>query len=479
MMNPEEQILNQFEAVSAIPRGTGFEAGIRQWLMNWAAGKRLLCKVDAIGNLVVYVPAGEGLAHLPAIILQCHLDMVWQKTPESRHNFQKDPIRMFRDGDWLRAGGTTLGADNGIAIALIMNLVEDQTIRHPPLEILFTVQEESGVVGASQLDPGLLSGRSLINLDSEKEGAVTVGCIGGGDLTIRLPVKWQSSGPLDAAFKLTVKGLKGGHSGEDIHKHRLNANKILAEILSSLQELIELRLHALQGGNARNAIPREAGAVFVCRREQSIILGSRFRAIEKTVWERCVSSEPGISIDLSPVVLEAPQVIPSSITRTAIQLLNSLPQGVDAFYQPAPEFVETSNNIGIVELHEEFLSIVSNNRSLLMPKVEALTERMEVIAQSAGASTARSKYVAPWQPDLSSSLLQRCNEAYQALFRTAIKINLSHGGLESGIISERCGGLDAVSIGPTIEYPHSPDECLFIPSLERTWKLIRALVSIP
>lgn len=474
-MNPEDQILRKFAEICAIPRGTTHEAAIRQWLIEWAQGRGYGWQTDAIGNLAVSIPTSPARAHQGALILQCHLDMVWQKTPESAHDFLKDPIRIERDGDWLTAGGTTLGADNGIAIALVMVLVEDEALPHPPLELLFTVQEESGVVGASQLDPGLLSGKTLINLDSEKEGWVTVGCIGGGDLTITLPVQWEAARPWDDFYQITVSGLRGGHSGEDIHKQRANANKLLAEIFACLPEPLDLRLDSFHGGSARNAIPREAEAIFACPHDQSALLRDSLGPILETTQGKYLGAEPGIAITLTPAAA-CPSVIGAAATQNALRLLDALPQGVAAYYSAAPEFVETSNNLGIVELRREAFLIVSNNRSLRMPQVVALTERMEAVAQAAGATTARSAYVSPWQPDLESPLLGRCIAAYQALFHAQPKINLSHGGLECGIISERCGGLDAISLGPTIEFPHSPDERCSIPSLAKTWALVRALV---
>lgn len=263
-MNPIDVILSRFEQISAIPRGTKNEAGIRLWLQDWASQRGLRSQTDAAGNLVIYVPASAGYEHCPILILQGHLDMVCQKMPDSAHDFTRDPIRLIRDGDWLTADGTTLGADNGIAIALMLALIEDESALHPPLELLFTVEEEAGLVGANHLDPSMLGGRTLINLDSEHEGVFIVGCAGGGSVEMTLHVTWSPQSPDEVGFEIKVSGLRGGHSGEDINKHRANADKLIARVLDFIQRDVPLRLSTLKGGNARNAIPRDAETVFLC-----------------------------------------------------------------------------------------------------------------------------------------------------------------------------------------------------------------------
>ena len=290
-MTPTELILKNFEKISSVPRGTKFEAGIRQWLMDWATAYNLKSRTDAIGNLVIYVPASSGYESKETLILQGHLDMVWQKSPESKHNFGKDPIQLIRDGDWIRANGTTLGADNGIGIALMMSLVEDESVKHPPLELLLTVEEEMGVVGADNLDPSLLSGKTLVNLDSETEGVFTVGCAGGGSVNITLPVTWESQKQNEIAFELKVSGLQGGHSGEDINKFRTNANKLIARVLDLIQRDVEFRLSILKGGTARNAIPREAQAVFICPKEKADLFQVKFSAVLQTIQSEFLHTE--------------------------------------------------------------------------------------------------------------------------------------------------------------------------------------------
>jgi len=475
-MNPTELILKNFEKVSSIPRGTKYEAGIRNWLIAWAAEHNCTSKTDVIGNLVIYVPASEGYEDCLALILQGHMDMVWQKIPESKHDFERDPIQLIRDGDWLRANGTTLGADNGIGIALMMSIVEDESVKHPPLEILLTVEEEQGVVGADNLDPSLLSGKTLINLDSETEGVFTVGCAGGGSVNITLPVIWEMQKQDETAFELQVSGLQGGHSGEDINKFRTNANKLIARMLDFIQRDVEIRLSAFKGGTARNAIPREAEAVFVCLKDKAELCREKFSAVRAIIQSELAKTEAGIVLTLNEIISEPIRAISHAETQTAMRLLVALPHGVSSMSAELTGFVETSNNIGIMELKEDGLFIISNHRSSVFSKLEEITRRVESAAWLADAKTERTKMFPPWQPNMESPLLKKCVDTYWSVVEEEPKVELTHGGLECGIISDCCGGLDTISMGPTIKDLHSPDERLYISSLLKTWEFLKVLL---
>ena len=298
-MTSIDQILANFEQISAIPRGTKNEAGIREWLINWTSLRGLLSKTDTIGNLVIYVPASVGCENAPALILQGHLDMVCQKNPDSNHDFTRDPIHILRDGNWLKADKTTLGADNGIAIAIAMALIEDENVSHPSLEILFTVEEEAGICGADYLDSNLLTAKILVNLDSEEEGVFTIGCAGGGNTYITLPVSWSAPSKNDVRFELKVNGLQGGHSGGDIAKHRGNANKILARTLDEIQREIPIRLSTFKGGTARNAIPRDAEAAFFCPKESAARCNEMILPFESILQAEFAGTEQGPFLSLS------------------------------------------------------------------------------------------------------------------------------------------------------------------------------------
>jgi len=476
-MNPTELILKNFEKVSSIPRGSKNETAIRNWLIAWATEHNCTSKTDAAGNLVIYVPASQGYEDRPTLILQGHMDMVCQKTLESTHDFTKDPIQLIRDGDWIRANGTTLGADNGIGMALMMSLVEDESVKHPPLELLLTVEEEMGVVGADNLDPALLSGKTLINVDSETEGVFTVGCAGGGSVYITLPVTWEAQRQDEVAFELKVTGLQGGHSGEDINKFRGNANKILARVLDAIQQKTLIRLSMLKGGTVRNAIPRDALAVILCPQKKLDEIRISFRVVSEALCGEYQVSEQAMSITLNPLDGQDIRAAHPEETKRIIEMLVALPHGVSSMSADMPAFVETSNNIGVMELREDGMYVISNHRSSVPSRLEEITRRVEIIAQTAGAKTSRTKIFPPWKPNMDSALLKKCVETYREVAGTEPKIDLTHGGLECGIISDRCGGLDTISMGPTIQNLHSPEERLFVPSLPNTWKFLKALLT--
>ena len=477
-MKPTELILKKFEQISFIPRGTKFEAGIRQWLIEWGSALNLKSRVDAVGNLVIQIPASIGYEDHPTLILQGHLDMVWQQTPESTHDFTRDPIQLICDDDWMKANKTTLGADNGIAIAMMMAIVEDETVAHPPLELLLTVEEELGVVGADNLDASLLTGKILINLDSEDEGVFTVGCAGGGSTYLTVPVVWESQTSDEVVFELKVSGLQGGHSGDDIHKHRANANKLIARVFDAIQRDVPIRLSTLKGGTVRNAIPRDAEAVFVCPREMSVKCCDVFHSFEKILQAEHKQTDQDLSLSLVEMKESVAGAISVDDTRRCVQLLMALPNGVSEMSAEVEGFVETSNNIGVVELREEGLSVISSQRSTVISHIEEMAYRIESIGLLAGAKVEHTKIFPAWQPNMDSALLKKCQQVYESQFGKPPIVNVVHAGLECGIISDRCGGLDSISLGPTIQNPHSPDEKLYIPSIARVWDFLKALLAL-
>jgi dipeptidase D len=476
-MNLVDLIFSRFEQISSIPRGTKNEAGIRAWLQDWATSLGLVSKTDVVGNLVIQVPASGGYEDHPTLILQGHLDMVCQKTPDSNHDFARDPIRILRDGDWMKADKTTLGADNGIAIAMMTALAEDETASHPPLELLLTVEEELGVVGADNLDPSILTGKILINLDSEDEGIFTVGCAGGGSTYLTLPVTWESQSFNQITFDLKVGGLQGGHSGDDIQKHRANANKLMARALDSVQREIPICLSVLSGGTARNAIPRDAEAVFVCPREMARMCRELILKFEKALQVEYKQTEANLTLTITEAAESVAEVVSVADTKKCIQLLMALPNGVAEMSAEIEGFVETSSNIGIVELKKDGLSIVSNQRSTFFSRMEEMAYRVESLGLLAGAKVEQTKIFPSWQPNMDSVLLKKCQQVYESQFGKPPIVNIVHAGLECGIISDRCGGLDSISIGPTIKNPHSPDERMNIPSVEKTWKFLTILLA--
>jgi len=476
-MDATKQILDRFGQISAVPRGTKREQKISRWLQDWAAEHGFKSRTDKAGNLVIQVPATKGFEKAPTIVLQGHMDMVCEKRADSPHDFTRDPIQNIREGDWLHADGTTLGADNGIAIAIALTSAEDKTTSHPPLELFFTVEEEVGIVGASQLDPSLISGKILINLDSEEEGAFVVGCAGGKTTKIQLPVGRVELESDPDMFSLPVEGLQGGHSGVDIHKHRANANKVLARALNYIQQAVPIQLNLLRGGTAHNAIPRSAEAIFACPAEMSGLCGQRFASFASQIQDEYARSDPGLKLRLQKMEEDRTHWIVSvADTAKVIQLLMALPNGVAQMSITIEGFVETSNNLAVVELADNILHTTSSQRSTVMSSLEELTGRIEAIAHLAGAQFEHSGSHPAWQPNMDSALLKRAVDVYEGLLHQKPEVKMIHAGLECGVIGERCGGMDILSLGPTIKNAHSPDEALYISSVARVWEFLVELL---
>ncbi|GAB4494819.1 MAG: aminoacyl-histidine dipeptidase [Anaerolineales bacterium] len=472
-MDSTQNILNLFEQISAIPRGTGREAQLRGWLCTWAERHQLSWKVDEAGNLVIRVPATPGFEQAPIIVLQGHMDMVCEKTPDSPHDFTRDPIGCIVEGEWLRADRTTLGADNGIAIALAMALVEDKSVGHPPLELLFTVEEEVGIGGANKLQPGFIAGKVLLNLDSEEEGTFIVGCAGGQTTRIFLPLKFEAL-PSRQAYRLEVSGLQGGHSGVDIHKHRANANKLLGRALAQLQKMGTLRLISIKGGTAHNAIARGAEAVITFDPTQQERVEQGLQRFQAILRDEYAVSDPGVTLTLAPAPAE--QAVTAADTERAIQLLTALPHGVAEMSASVPGFVETSNNLATVQIAEGALQVVTSQRSTVMSRLQELTERISAIGALAGAEVTNGEAYSGWQPNRDSQLVRRSVEIYTQTFGKTPNVEMIHAGLECGVIGGIFGGMDMISLGATIQNPHSPSERLHIPSVKRVWQYLVAFM---
>ncbi len=472
-MDATQTVLNIFEQLSAIPRGSGNEAQISRWLQARAAASGFSSQSDEAGNLVIRIPASIGYEKSPCIVLQGHMDMVCEKTPDSPHDFLRDPIRCIVEGEWLHADRTTLGADNGIAIAFALTVAEDPTVLHPPLELLFTVQEEVGLGGANLLKPGFITGKILLNLDSEDDGTFIIGCAGGQNVHMSLPLSFEPA-PFEAAFLLKVSGLQGGHSGVDIHKHRASANKLLARTLAHIQKLTPLALASLDGGTAHNAISRQAEAVFACAAQQVPVVLQAVQEFQAVLSNEYSASESGISLTLTPA--QAKRTASLASTARVIQLITALPHGIAEMSASVEGFVETSNNLARIEFVDNTLNIVTNQRSTVMTRMQDLSERIGACGQLAGAQVSISPPYPGWQPDMKSPLLQKSVQTYRSLFGSDPQVRMIHAGLECGTIGAIFGGLDMISLGATIENPHSPSERLNIPSVDRVWRYLAAFL---
>jgi len=479
MQSRLETILAYFEQVNAIPRCSKNEHRLCRWLRDWAGAHGLDATVDSTGNLVVRVPAAAGQESRPTVVLQSHMDMVCEKTPESPHNFAEDPIRSRREGDWLMADRTTLGADNGIAIAYAMALAENRNPRRPPMELLFTVDEETGLNGVKAMAPDLIKGRILINLDSEDEGVFTIGCAGGLDTSVELNLETEPLPPDHMAFKVIVGGLKGGHSGIDIHKHRGNANRILARTLARVCQMASCRLIALKGGTRHNAIARDAEALITARHAGQGPLEHAVASMDDIVRQEYHPHEPEVSIRMEPAELPAgSHCLTQDDTARAIWLLLAMPHGVAGMSPAIKGLVETSSNLAIARIHQGHLNILSSQRSAVASRLGEVTATVHAVADLAGASCRDDNKYPAWQPDMDALLLLQARDVYKTLFDKDPCLQVIHAGLECAVIGDRYPGMQMISFGPTIRNPHSPTERLHIPSIEPVWRLLVGLLEV-
>jgi dipeptidase D len=473
-----KKILGYFEKLNKIPRCSGNEAQVCKWLQQWADGLGYESQVDAGGNLVVRVPAADGHHTDPILILQGHMDMVCEKTPESKHDFSRDPIRSHMDQNWLTADETTQGADNGIAIAYMMTLAEKTDLVRPALELLFTVDEESGLNGAKLLQPDFVKGKALINLDSEDEGIFTIGCAGGVDTTLTRKMAFEPVPAGDQALCLRIGGLKGGHSGIDIDKHRANANKILARALERIRSTCVLRIGSLEGGTRHNAIPRDAKATVLIPSSETETVQEAVKSTESLVRTEYAATDPGIFIRLNKIedgdkILKA---LTALDTKHAIQMLLALPSGVAAMSSEFEGAVETSSNLATVNLVDEQLSILVSQRSAVTSRLEGIRSSVHSLAALSGAGVQDANAYPPWQPNTESCVLKKSKAVYRRVFGRSPEIQVIHAGLECAVIGDIYSGMDMISIGPTIENPHAPGERLLVPSVESVWKFLIATI---
>jgi dipeptidase D len=472
-----DRILSHFEEINAIPRCSKYEERVAAHLRHRAEERGFSVNQDPAGNLVIRVPASVGRETAPTVVIQGHMDMVCEKRADAKHDFSTDPIRMQEADGWLKADGTTLGADNGIALALALALAEDDRLTRPPLELLFTVDEETGLTGANRLEPGFVSGRVLLNIDSEDEGVFTVGCAGGVESRLQLPI---TRSPIDsdaAVFRVDAGGMKGGHSGVDIHKQRANAIHVLGRALDRASRAAEIRLVALTGGRSHNAIPRSASVQFCCPRRRRDAVKDALLSVEGEVRSEFAGSDPDLKLTIESQDAVPEAAVAGKDSLRLLQLLLALPDGVQAMSQQIEGLVETSCNLASVALGEGRLEIVTSQRSSVMSRLENITRRIEAAAALAGAAAERLNAYPAWEPNLESPLLERCKQVYRSLFGVAPHVEAIHAGLECAVIGDKYEGMNMISFGPTIRDPHSPDEALELASVEKVWAFVRALMA--
>jgi dipeptidase D len=469
-------ILDYFEQINAIPRCSKNEARLARWLSDWAAARHLERSGDDAGNLVVRVPASAGMERAPTVVLQGHMDMVCEKTPDATHDFNRDPIRSKTEGDWLVADRTTLGADNGIALAYAMALAEDRTIRRPPMELLFTVDEETGLTGVKDMAPDLIGGKVLINLDSEDEGVFTIGCAGGQNTLLSMDLALEQVPSGYSLNHVVVGGLSGGHSGIDIDKQRGNAIKILTRTLTRVQQQLALRLVTLNGGTRHNAIARDAEALIACKAGDGRAVMQAVAQAEKIMRQEYAGVDAGLFIKVGPPAAPAPEALSRESTRRVLALLMALPHGVAGMAPTLEGLVETSGNLATAAVKDGRMHILTSQRSARLSRLEEMTAAIHALAGLAGAGVRDENHYPPWQPDHDAPLLKTAQRVYAGLYGAQPRLQVIHAGLECAIIGDRCPGMQMISFGPTIQNPHSPTERLHIPSVGKVWRFLVALL---
>jgi len=457
-----------FDAIRQIPRCSKNEKAAGEYVLKYAQEKGFQAKQDSAGNVVVQVPASQGHENAPVIVLQGHLDMVCEKNSDKQFDFDKDAIEAIVDGDWVTANGTTLGADNGIGVAAALSVAEDPSGQHGPLELLFTTDEETGLNGATSISGDSLEGRILINLDSEEEGTFFIGCAGGGDTEIILPVK-RNPASHKKAFSMCLKGLRGGHSGIDIHTGRGNAIQLLARMLNHLK--VDFELVSLTGGSKHNAIPREAFATLLCDEEAE--MKEQLHASLKEIQFEYKVVEKEIALDIQSAKSNPDNPLRAEDQARLINCLIGLPHGVMAMSQEISGLVETSNNLAIVNNASDELMIYTSSRSSILSALEATRQKIEAIASLAGARVNHLMGYPAWTPNLNSAILKTMKEIHKNVTGKEAKVEAIHAGLECGIIGEKFEGMDMISLGPDLQNPHSPDERVHIDSVARFYKLLQ------
>jgi dipeptidase D len=469
-----QTIWSYFLALSKIPRGSKNEAEAAAWVADQA--RALGCEVerDEIGNVIIRKRATAGKEDRPTICLQAHVDMVCEKNEGTDHDFTKDPIQVWKDGDLLRAKGTTLGADNGIGVAAALAVLASQDIAHGPIEALITIDEETGLTGANGLQPGRLKAKFLLNLDSEEEGYLTIGCAGGEDTIVTRKLTRTPAPAGTKAFRLKVFGLKGGHSGIDINAGRGNAIRILAQVLGALKPAFGFGLAAIKGGNKRNAIPREASAYILLDPAQEQACRASL-AVHEAHWRAALGAhDPGLHLALEAG--EATSVMSGADADALLRLLLALPHGVEAMSPDIAGLVQTSTNLGVIDTREEEVEVNMLTRSSINASKTALSERIAAICALGGFNSHVTGGYPGWKPEPKASLVQIVNDANQKVFGKPLEIMAIHAGLECGLIGEKYTSMEMVSFGPSMWDVHTPDEHVSVPSVGNFWKLLVAVL---
>lgn len=475
-----EKVFYYFEEISRIPRGSGNEKGISDYLVSFAKSKSLEVIQDSSYNVIIKKTATKGYENSPIVVIQGHMDMVCEKNNSKVHNFLEDPIELIVEGDFVKANGTTLGADNGIAVAYALALLDSDDIPHPPLEILITTDEETGMSGARNLDPKHIQGRVLINIDNEEEGQLLVSCAGGLRTKVELKLEKESINQDGyMKYKLMVRGLKGGHSGMDIIKQRGNANKILGRVLVDLIDNIDYKLVEVNGGAKDNAIPREADAFILVKSEGAETLGkeiSKWNGILKNEYRK---ADPGLVLQLEETEECVQEVLTRDCRDKAVKLLYMIPNGIQTMSMDIEGLVQSSSNLGIVRTSEDSITYESSVRSSVRSLKQDIVKQTAILSQAFGAEVTIHSEYPEWQYDNESKIRELFQRIYKEMYGKDAEIVAIHAGVECGLFKEKFPDIDMISFGPNLYDVHTPEEKMSISSVQRSWEyLLNVLKSL-
>lgn len=472
-------VFHYFDEVCQVPRPSKKEEKIRTYLLDFAKKHNLEAKTDEAGNVLIKKAASAGMENLKTVILQSHIDMVCEKNKDTEHNFETDPIQTYIDGEWLRAKGTTLGADNGIGVATELAVLASDDIKHGPIECLFTVDEETGLTGAFALKEGFMNGDILLNLDSEDDGELFIGCAGGANTTAIYPFPKEKAPQGWFFFRVSVKGLTGGHSGDDISKNRANANKLLNRFLVQTMQKYGMRLADIEGGNLHNAIPREAHALCAVPMEYKEAVRVDLNIFISEIENEYSATEPNLAMDLES---ETPveYVMEQKAMERFLLSIYAVHHGVYAMSQDIPGLVETSSNLASIKVCDGTIKVVTSQRSSILSSRKDMSQMVSAAFILGGATVTTGEGYPGWKPNPSSEILKIAVESYKKLFGVEPKVKAIHAGLECGLFLQKYPSLDMVSFGPTLRGVHSPDERMLIPTVEKFWNhLLDILAHIP
>lgn len=468
-----DRIFYHFEQISKIPRGSGNEKAISDYLLDFGKSLGLECIQDAALNIIIKKPASIGYENAPAVIIQGHMDMVCEKNSDKEHDFEKDPINLVVKGDYIYADRTTLGADDGIAVAYAMTLLEDNTIEHPAIEVLLTTDEEAGMSGAMALQPHYINGKIVLNLDSEEEGKLLVSCAGGIRTKSILPIEWIDKKNDTIAYNLVIRGLKGGHSGMEIHLGRGNSNKLMGRLLKNIDKELDFNLVSLNGGSKNNAIPRESSSIItISQKDERKLLDIKRRVCEELKNEFS-KKDPNLRVHLLEVEESVDKVFSDDSTKKAVDLLYMYPNGVNTVSSDIQGLTESSTNLGVVTTLENSIEYDSTARSSVSSLKDEIVTRSKCITEILGGKLVTESSYPEWPYKTDSKIREVCKDVYERMYEKTPEIVAIHAGVECGLFKEKLGNdVDMISFGPDIIDIHTPNEHISISSVERCYEYL-------